>query len=122
MINISSQDRTTLEAQYHTERDRSKRLAKKAEELKRKLLQLQRSNGAADKDSSMSVSLSEPATSSESDLHKQIRILQGELSQTRQITHDIAAVIRETLHNTLGDASIDVEDVRTSRVKVDMGR
>ncbi|KAJ3416717.1 hypothetical protein HDV05_000547 [Chytridiales sp. JEL 0842] len=117
------EERNALEAQYTLEKERSKRLARKAEELKHKVLkykqQQELAKTTADTDAGKSLV---KAAESEDDLRNEIRLLRRELLHARQASSEIVSVVRETLQNTLGDVVTGLDDVKSSRYVVDMKR
>ncbi|KAJ3195601.1 hypothetical protein HK101_011664 [Irineochytrium annulatum] len=113
-LKASEDGRKAAEAQGHYEKEKSRRMGLKVDDLKRRLAQDEAVNSA--------LRPSPRATRVEDRLKDEINHLRKELYQARQSTSEMVNVIRETLINTLGEASIDVQDRRSSKSHIDMAR
>ncbi|ORY21585.1 hypothetical protein BCR33DRAFT_797732, partial [Rhizoclosmatium globosum] len=99
--------RRELESQLTLEKDRSKRLSVKADDLKRRYQYQQRL--LEDQEESINSAL-RPAPrggTAEDQLHDEIAQLRRELHSAKQSRSEIINIIRDTLVNTVGEASID---------------
>ncbi|KAI8616190.1 hypothetical protein BC830DRAFT_1119037 [Chytriomyces sp. MP71] len=107
-LNVIDQARKDVETQVAVEKDRSKRLAQKVDDLKRRYIHQQRL--LEDQDDAINTAIRPTPRgggSVEEHLRDEISYLHQELHSAKQSRNDIIGVIRETLANTLGDVSID---------------
>ncbi|KAI9351115.1 hypothetical protein DFJ73DRAFT_377090 [Zopfochytrium polystomum] len=111
----SFQARRLMEAQFLFERDRSRKLTSKNDELKRKYIQQR--HQLQQQDEAINSAL-RPGPRGGDEVH----ILRRELLQSRQFSSGIVNIIREALVNTMGEVSIDIEDSETRMVRVDILR
>ncbi|KAJ3333312.1 hypothetical protein HDU76_009466 [Blyttiomyces sp. JEL0837] len=114
--------RRMAEAQFAFEKDRAKRLASKCEELKRRLVQQQHLLQQQDEAINSAIRPGPRGGSLEDQLRQEVSLLRKEMLTLKKSNNDVLSIIRETLINTLGEVSIDVEDARTGHLRIDMIR
>lgn len=110
--------RKLMEGQFLFEKDKNRKLSNRAEEYKRKYLQQRLVLQQQDESINSALRPGSRGTSAE----EEVALLRRELLQAKRNSSEVVGIIRETLINTMGQASIDVEDSRSSKIKVDMMR
>jgi hypothetical protein len=111
-----------MEDQFLFEKDKNKKLSNKAEEYKRKFIQQRLILQQQDETINTSLRPGPRGSPGEAELREEIFLLRRELLNSRKSSSELVSIIRETLVNTIGTVSIDVEDSRSAKIKVDMSR